>query len=86
MSQSPLVEALKQAGVELVREDLKRRCAEIEEQPLGHLVKNALARSRAIEEQGRKVTTEDVKQFLDDAPAIIQYARRRLAEKQEGGG
>lgn len=81
---SPLLQALAQAGVELAREDLQRRCAEVEEEPLGHLIKNILARKQIIEDEGRRVTTRDVKSFLDDAPAIIQNARNKIAERDEG--
>ena len=81
---SPLVQALAQAGIELAREDLKQRVAEVEQEPLGHLIHNILARRKIIEAEGRKVTTGDVKAFLDDAPAIIQHARQKLAERNQG--
>jgi hypothetical protein len=77
---SPLLRGLAQAGIEFAREDLKERVAEVEQEPLGHLIKNILQRRKMIEAEGRKVTTGDVKAFLDDAPAIIQNARELRAE------
>ncbi len=72
LARSPLFTALVQVGKEALEGDLRQRLGEVQGTPLGAMVRCAIARKTALEEEGREATEEDVKAWLDDCRQIVR--------------
>ena len=79
---SPLLRGLMEFGVACAKEEVRDRFERLEGEPLGFLVRAAIAEHKRIEAEGREVTADDISAFAARVRPIVNEARRR---KGQGG-
>ena len=82
MDESPLARGLFEFGVSLLEAETKERLNRIRDEPLGHLIDEAVQEHKRIQAEGRDVTASDVRKFTARIPAIVREAKRRKGDDQ----
>lgn len=72
---NPLLGALAELGLELLQDEIRHRCEQLEQEPIGHLFHAFQARRAQIRAEGREPTQDDFEQFLNEVPEIVARAR-----------
>lgn len=75
LAKSPLFTALLKVGKDALEGDLRQRLGEVKETPLGAMVQSAVARKKALEEEGREASEDDVLAWLEDCRKIVACDR-----------
>lgn len=72
---SPLVRAFAEFAIELVQDEIKSRCERLEDEPLGHVLRDLKERHAKLQAEGRKANKDDIAKFFGDLPDILKAAR-----------